>query len=113
MEIVRTKTYTKALKRLTKLGATKGNVEAMEAAIIADPKVGDVIQGAGGLRKVRFGYGQVGKSGGGRTIYFAWLDRDTVILITAYAKVDQEDLTDDERKLFAKLIKELTDEDAE
>ncbi len=33
---------------------------------------------------------------------------ETVILITAYPKVDKDDLTADEKKMFADLIKELT-----
>jgi hypothetical protein len=109
VEIVRTKTYAKAVKRLAKLGATVADIDEMEQAIIADPSQGDVIQGAGGLRKIRFAYGGVGKSGGGRTIYYV-LDGDVLFLITAYAKVDKADVTAGERRLFKALIKELTDE---
>ena len=60
-----------------------------------------------GLRKIRFGYGGRGKSGGGRTIYYVMLDDETVYLLVAYAKVDKEDLTADEKRLFRTLIEEL------
>lgn len=109
MEIVRTKSYQRALKRLGKLGATEFQLDEMEAEIAADPQAGDVIQGTGGLRKIRFAYGEVGKSGGGRTIYYALTACGTIYLITAYAKVDKADLTPDEKRLFKKLVKELID----
>lgn len=108
MEIVRTQTYLRNLKRLRKLGATGADVLAMEDRIAADPNAGAVIKGSGGMRKIRFGFGQSGKSGGGRTIYYAITDDDVVYLITAYAKADQDDLSADEIKLFKTLIKELT-----
>jgi len=108
VEIVRTQTYLRNLKRLKKLGATDADVLAMEDRIAADPSTGAVIKGSGGMRKIRFAFGQVGKSGGGRTIYYAITDDEAVYLITAYAKVDQDDLTADEIKLFKTLIEELT-----
>lgn len=108
MEIVRTATYARNLKRLGKLGATEADVIAMENAIAANPEAGAVIKGSGGMRKIRFGFGGSGKSGGGRTIYYAITDEDVVYLITAYAKVDKADLTPDEIKLFKTLIEELT-----
>lgn len=108
MEIVRTQTYLRNLKRLKKLGATDAEVLAMEDRIAIDPGAGTVIKGSGGMRKIRFGFGGSGKSGGGRTIYYAITDDEVVYLITAYAKVDQEDLAPGEIKLFKTLIEELT-----
>ncbi len=113
MEIVRTKSYEKGLKRLRKLGATDVDVTTMENEIAADPTMGDVIQNTGGLRKARFGYGQTGKSGGGRTIYYCLLADETVYLLTAYPKADKSDLTAEEKKLYKALIKELTDDQAD
>ena len=113
MKIVRTSTYEKGLKRLRKLGASDKDLAEMEQAIVSDPKSGEVIQGTGGLRKMRFGYASTGKRGGGRTIYYDYTAEETVILITAYPKVDKEDITADERKLFAQLIKDLTDDQEE
>lgn len=108
MEIIRTPAYAAALKRLKKLGASSGDILAMEDAIARSPESGAIIRGTNGLRKVRFGYGGRGKSGGGRTIYYVMLDDEAVYLLIAYAKVDKEDLTDAEKRLFRKLIEELT-----
>jgi hypothetical protein len=109
MEIVRTRPYAKALKRLAKLGASEPDIRGMEDAIAADPRAGDVIVGGGGIRKVRFGFGGRGKRGGGRSIYYAWDQRGAVIMLTAYAKADKDDLAAGELQLLAELIKELRD----
>ncbi|HLI65753.1 MAG TPA: type II toxin-antitoxin system RelE/ParE family toxin [Caulobacteraceae bacterium] len=109
-DVVRTQTYSKSLKRLRKLGASDADILAMENEIAADPARGDVIQSSGGLRKFRFAFGGSGKRGGGRAIYFAWMTAETVILITTYPKVDKEDLSAKELKLFAALIEELTND---
>ncbi len=110
MEIVRTSSYAAALKRLKKLGASRDDITEMEDAIARAPEAGAVIRGTNGLRKVRFGYGGRGKSGGGRTIYYATLDHEVVYLLVAYAKADKEDLTAEEKRLFSALIEELTHE---
>lgn len=107
MEIVRTVAYSSALKRLKKLGASSSEIIAMENAIATTPEVGAVIRGTNGLRKVRFGFGGRGKSGGGRTIYYVMLNDDIVYLLVAYAKADKSDLTAEEKRLFSALLEEL------
>jgi hypothetical protein len=108
MQLFRTSSYQKGLKRLKKLGASDSDILGMENMIAGDPTTGDVIPGSGGLRKVRFGYAGKGDRGGGRTIYYVVLDADTTYLLVAYAKVDKDDLTAKELKLFKALVKELT-----
>jgi hypothetical protein len=108
MELFRTSSYKAGLKRLKKLGASDADITVMENMIAADPAVGDVIPGSGGMRKVRFGYAGKGDRGGGRTIYYVVLDGDTTYLLVTYPKVDKDDLTAKELKLFKALVKELT-----
>jgi hypothetical protein len=108
MQLFRTSSYQMGLKRLKKLGASDADIIAMENRIAGDPTVGKVIPGSGGLRKVRFGYAGKGDRGGGRTIYYVVLDADTTYLLVAYPKVDKDDLTAKELKLFKALVKELT-----
>lgn len=110
MEIVRTTSYRTSLKRLAKLGASDADIRAMEDAIAAFPEAGDVVPGTGGLRKVRFGYARQGKRGGGRTIYYALAADEVVYLLISYAKADRVDLSSAEKKLFAVLVKELTND---
>jgi hypothetical protein len=104
MRFVRTKRYVRDLKRI---GVSDDDVAVLEQAIASDPTCGDVIPGLGGIRKVRFGFGGRGKRGGGRAVYILVMADDTVIMLFAYAKNEQEDLTSDQRKAALALIKEL------
>lgn len=106
MEVVRTATYAKGLKRLFKLGASEADVLTMENAVALTPEAGDLVPGSGGLRKIRFGYGSSGKRGGGRTIYYI-VRGERVILLVTYAKVDRQDVPADVLRRLATLAKEM------
>lgn len=109
MEIVRTRQYVKDLKRI---GATEADQAKLEASLAANPQAGDVIQGLGGLRKVRFGLKGKGKgkSGGGRAIYLIVSTQEdgTIAMLTAYAKNEQSDLTSEQRKALLAIMEDLT-----
>ena len=106
MKIVRTGRYT---KDLTRLGATDAEVAALEAQIAGNPQAGAVIPGLGGIRKLRFGYGGRGKRGGGRAIYFLMLADDVAVMLFAYGKSTQEDLTQEQKRGALATVKEITD----
>lgn len=65
--------------------------------LAANPMAGDVIQGTGGARKVRFAGRGKGKSGGYRTITYYGGDDIPVFLLTVYAKGQRTDLSQAER----------------
>lgn len=74
----------------------------LQIELMRDPEAGDVIKGAGGLRKVRCGDEKRGKGkrGGLRVIYF-WKDADDQFwLFTVYNKDEADDLTADQRKML-------------
>ena len=103
MQIVRTGLYLRQMKRL---GASSTDMGRLEAEIALNPQAGDVIPGLMGLRKIRFA---LGKRGGGRAVYFLMVSDDVAVMIFAYAKSDQEDLTMEQRKAALALLKEMTD----
>lgn len=107
MRFVRTKRYMKDLKRI---GATEADALTIEASIADQPEAGDVMKGLQGMRKIRFGFGGRGKSGGGRAIYFLMIADDVALMLTAYAKNEKADLTEDDKKALRALLKELTDD---
>lgn len=72
----------------------------------ASPQAGDVIPGAGGIRKVRVPLAGRGKRGGARVISYFVSDRG-VYLLLAYAKNDQGNLTPDQTRMLARLIETL------
>ena len=106
MQIVRTGLYLRQMKRL---GASGTDMGRLEAEIALNPQAGDVIPGLMGLRKIRFALGNKGKRGGGRAVYFLMVSDDVAVMIFAYAKSAQEDLTTEQRKAALALLKEMTD----
>lgn len=81
--------------------------EAAIDMIAADPLCGDVIVGGGGIRKVRFGVGRRGKSGGVRIVYYYHGEHLPVFLLTVFAKSEQADLSPAERNTLAKAAKQI------
>ena len=106
MQIVRTNRYLKDLKRLR---ASAEDVTALEQTIANDPTGGDVIPGLDGIRKIRFVLGKKGKRGGGRAIYFLMVADDVAVMLFAYAKNEQEDLSKEQRKAALAMLKEMRD----
>ena len=60
--------------------------------IAVNPLAGDVIPGADGARKVRWGRAGSGKRGGVRVVYFNLTEQGVVILVMMYAKSDQANI---------------------
>lgn len=77
----------------------------LQAALINNPKSGDVIKGSGGMRKIRWGLEGRGKRGGTRIIYFIEIDDELIFMLYAFPKNEQEDLTPDQLKVLKTLIK--------
>ena len=69
-----------------------------QAELMSNPKQGDVIQGTGGLRKIRVASKAKGKRGGSRVIYYFLDDKQRFYLLTIYGKNEMSDLTADQKK---------------
>ena len=66
---------------------------ALQAALMERPGAGAVIPGGGGLRKIRWAAEGRGKRGGTRVIYYWQVSADRILMIYAFAKNVQADLT--------------------
>jgi len=79
---------------------------SMQQFLLKNPLAGDLIQGTGGLRKLRFSDSQrqKGKRGGIRVIYYFWLPGTQFWLFTLYGKDMQDDLTDSQRKALRTML---------
>ncbi|MBQ4857038.1 type II toxin-antitoxin system RelE/ParE family toxin [Pseudoalteromonas sp. MMG007] len=75
-----------------------------QADLMVNPKQGDVIQGAGGLRKVRVASKGKGKRGGSRVIYYYLDDKRRFYLLTTYSKNEVTDLTADQKKQLKEFL---------
>lgn len=76
--------------------------------LMVNPETGDVIEGTGGLRKIRFADAKRGKGkrGGLRVIYYWWSAGKQFWLFTIYNKDEKDDLTPAQKKVLKELIKQ-------
>lgn len=79
----------------------------MTDLLAADPLCGDLIQGTGGVRKIRFAIQGRGKSGGVRVVYYYYNETRPLFLLTVFSKNEKGNLTMAERNSLAKLVKAL------
>lgn len=77
---------------------SKTELEAFKFFIACNPTAGDIIPGTGGVRKVRWGIGNRGKSGGARVIYYFMTPNYPIYLLTAYSKSKKASLTDSQKQ---------------
>ncbi|MCX6592506.1 MAG: type II toxin-antitoxin system RelE/ParE family toxin [Acidobacteria bacterium] len=103
--ILRTAEYTKRAAKLLPYAFQL----AMEDAIANTPEAHPVVPHTGGLRKARWARPGTGKSGGVRTLYYYQLDPATVLFITIYAKNQQENISDADKKRLAKIVRAFTE----
>ena len=71
------------------------------------PKSGVLIEGCGGIRKLRWRRGNKGKSSGLRIVYYFCNHHMPLYLITLFAKGDRANLTQAERNDLRELVDEL------
>lgn len=84
---------------------------ALQDELKKNPQAGDVIQGTGGLRKVRFGDARrnKGKRGGLRVIYYWWDGGAQFWLFTLYDKDEMDDLDAKQRRALAEMLRHEID----
>jgi len=89
------------------LGLDDDDLIVLQNLLLKDPKIGDVIPGASGIRKVRIPVEGIGKRSGGRVIYIDIEVKESIYLLDVYAKNEKIDLTEKEKKLLSKLVERL------
>ena len=72
--------------------------------LAAHPKAGDLMEGTGGVRKLRWGRGAQGKSGGVRVIYYVHSEAMPLYLLTLFAKNERANLSKAQRNALANMV---------
>lgn len=83
-------------------------LSAQERRAIVDylavhPRAGDLLEGTGGIRKLRWGREGCGKSGGVRVVYYFHSEAMPLYLLALFAKNERANLSKAERNALAKL----------
>jgi hypothetical protein len=86
---------------------TDEELRALQNFLLASPQAGDLMPGGAGLRKVRWSAQGRGKRGGARVIYYWHVAKHHIYLIYGYVKSKREDLTPQQVKALAELLKDV------
>lgn len=99
-------------KRWKEIGLGEEELTKLQVLLLKDPESGPVMEGTGGIRKVRFPISNRGKSGSVRVCYTDFEEYEVTYLITAFTKNEKENLTNEEKNVLKKLVKSLKEEAA-
>ena len=105
MIIIETTVYT---QRITDL-MSDDDYRSLQEALVNRPDMGSVIQGTGGIRKVRWRLEGRGKSGGVRVIYYWMTVDEQIYMLYAYPKNEQENLTAAQKKRLKQIVERWSD----
>ena len=76
----------------------------LQFALVVNPQLGVVIPGTGGIRKLRWAGSGRGKRGGARVIYFVALADEQILMLYVYARNDQGDLSEPQKKALRAVV---------
>ena len=95
--------YAKRANQLLK----ENEQEKLVAYLAENPSSGNLIQGTGGVRKLRWAHGGKGKSGGVRVIHYYYNDNFPLFLLGIFSKSEKENMTKAERNNLGKIVEVL------
>lgn len=100
MEVVETSVFTRVVQTLL----TDEEYRELQQLLVSKPQSGKLIRGSGGLRKLRWSRSGQGKRGGLRVVYYWQVSRNLILMLYAYPKSRQEDLTPAQLKALKSLM---------
>jgi len=77
------------------------------AYLAMQPKAGVLIQGTGGIRKLRWARTGQGKSGGVRVIYYFHSEIMPLYLLTLFGKNEKANISMEDKNILSKVVTEL------
>lgn len=76
----------------------------LQSSLIENPDAGDLIEGTGGLRKLRWKLPGTGKRGGVRVIYYWRMAENQILMLLVYPKSAKDDLSPAEKKQLRSIV---------
>jgi hypothetical protein len=83
------------------------DIRELQQILNENPRAGDLVQGTGGVRKLRVAASGRGKRGGGRVLYLYVEVRLRVYFLAVFAKNDQPDFTPAYYRALKALVQQL------
>ncbi len=100
MVIIETSIFTRQIATIL----NEDEYRDLQNVLVATPGAGEIIQGGGGIRKIRCGASGRGKRGGARVIYYWANNHDQIFMLFAYAKNERDDLTKDQLSALRQIV---------
>jgi len=76
----------------------------LQLALVREPRKGAIMEGTGGIRKIRIAANGQGQRGGARVIYYHFVSEFKIAFLLIYAKNEQPDLTAEQKKALKSVI---------
>jgi len=102
VELIETSIFTRQITALL----SDDEYGTLQSSLAANPGLGALIKGGGGIRKIRVPASGRGKRGGARIIYYWAVRKEVILLLYAYAKNATSDLSPQQTARLSRLVKE-------
>jgi hypothetical protein len=107
-KIIETRPFAKDLQALIrKRSLLNSDYEEFKDELGKNPDMGDLVKGAGGIRKTRLKSATRGKSGGFRVCYYFLVSRDFIYLLWIFPKNEQDNLTAEEKGILKEIASQI------
>ena len=87
----------------------KDLLRVIQLEILRNPEKGSVVEGTGGVRKIRIAKNGGGKSGGYRVLYLDLPKRGVCHLLLIFAKGDKANISAADKKVIRGIVDKLKD----
>lgn len=94
-------------KRWQEQGLDDTALMQLQDFILKNPNAGSIIQGTGGVTKLRWKLPNTGKSGGVRVLHVDFVKQQKIVLLSCYDKGTKDTLTDKEKAAFKEIVKQI------
>jgi len=93
-----------------KLGLNDDDLCHLETHLLENPTAGAIMEGTGGIRKMRWVLPHTGKSGGIRVLYIDYIFSEKICMFDLFSKDEKDNLTLSEKKALKKIVKAIGEE---
>ncbi|MFA6664404.1 MAG: type II toxin-antitoxin system RelE/ParE family toxin [Lachnospiraceae bacterium] len=97
-------------KKWISMGFTDDDLVELQNILLNDPGTGNIMEGTGGLRKMRFAFKGKGKSGSARVCYVDFAAFEKIYLLQVFSKDEKANLSKEEKNSVKKMIGILREE---
>ena len=102
MKIIETTIFTKRVEEIL----TDEEYRLFQLKIIDNPGAGKIIQGSGGIRKIRWSGSGRGKRGGSRILYYWFNNEGMLLMLFIFRKNESDDLTKAQLKELKTIVEQ-------